>query len=218
MVSYGIAETSRCERDHSSRELLSPFRPARPARQDRHQLSRLASTCDNEGQKLHKDTESRGGLTEKLRDSSTNLLSIYISLSPPRDPDPGFRLCIRSAVDLGLSKTIWSSSMAAFANELRAGDCPELGPPSDCVFKNESGPSCTYLGKPNRPRSWMRRVPVRAEMRQYRVAANARLPADSGCSCANRIGRLSAHSCRPANPAISSRHLLLGDAFYPRID
>jgi transcriptional regulator with XRE-family HTH domain len=28
--------------------------------------------------------------------------------------------------------------------ELRAGDCLELGPPSDCVFKNESTRSCTY--------------------------------------------------------------------------
>lgn len=29
-------------------------------------------------------------------------------------------------------------------HELRAGDCLELGPPSDCVFRNESGRACLY--------------------------------------------------------------------------
>lgn len=28
--------------------------------------------------------------------------------------------------------------------EMRAGDCLELGPPSDCVFKNESSTVCVY--------------------------------------------------------------------------
>lgn len=29
-------------------------------------------------------------------------------------------------------------------HELHSGDCLELGPPSDCVFKNESSQPCTY--------------------------------------------------------------------------
>jgi transcriptional regulator with XRE-family HTH domain len=31
------------------------------------------------------------------------------------------------------------------AHELRAGDSIELGPPSDCTFRNTSGRTCTYL-------------------------------------------------------------------------
>ncbi|MGQ8707160.1 helix-turn-helix domain-containing protein [Serratia sp. TSA_198.1] len=30
-------------------------------------------------------------------------------------------------------------------HEMAAGDCLELGPPTDCVFKNESGEPCIYL-------------------------------------------------------------------------
>lgn len=29
-------------------------------------------------------------------------------------------------------------------HEMRSGDCLELGPPSDCVFKNESASPCVY--------------------------------------------------------------------------
>jgi uncharacterized cupin superfamily protein len=29
-------------------------------------------------------------------------------------------------------------------HEMEGGDCLELGPPSDCVFKNESTVPCTY--------------------------------------------------------------------------
>lgn len=29
-------------------------------------------------------------------------------------------------------------------HDMKEGDCLELGPPSDCVFKNESGGPCTY--------------------------------------------------------------------------
>ncbi|MEZ0167960.1 hypothetical protein [Microvirga sp. TS319] len=29
-------------------------------------------------------------------------------------------------------------------HETEEGDCLELGPPSDCVFKNESAAPCTY--------------------------------------------------------------------------
>jgi quercetin dioxygenase-like cupin family protein len=30
-------------------------------------------------------------------------------------------------------------------HEMAEGDCLELGPPTDCVFKNESTETCIYL-------------------------------------------------------------------------
>jgi transcriptional regulator with XRE-family HTH domain len=30
-------------------------------------------------------------------------------------------------------------------HEMLAGDCLELGPPTDCIFKNESGANCVYM-------------------------------------------------------------------------
>lgn len=32
----------------------------------------------------------------------------------------------------------------AVRHEMRTGDCLELGPPSDCAFRNESGRACVY--------------------------------------------------------------------------
>ena len=63
---------------------------------------------------------------------------------------PGAEIPMPASAYMFLRQLIWVLAGAltfvegGVRHDLRAGDCLELGPPSDCVFKNESSQPCAY--------------------------------------------------------------------------
>jgi transcriptional regulator with XRE-family HTH domain len=116
-------------------------------------LSALLARAEERGGRL-----ARAGAQPRWRDPETGYVRRQVS--PPSD---GPMELIE--VELPASKTVaypasayafirqlvWVTSgrltfiEGATTHDLREGDCLELGPPADCMFRNDTKKTCTYL-------------------------------------------------------------------------